>query len=382
MLTVGSLTGLVGYGRPQARQQGTAPTSGADILTFARALGTSFPSGTVAPTAGGALTINGQAVGNFEYAVRPGETVASSWTEANYFSTTEDTVSSWIVFNGNVTIDASFTTGAPMRPTKRKLFTVIYVTGNLTMNGFLSMSARGANHSGTGNSGGFTAPVNILLATGTYSQTLPSVTTVTNPQIPATGGAGATSRSTTGATSGTAGTNGGTGGGGGGTWFSAGGTVGAGSAGTCFSGGSGTGSVYTSGAGTSSAAAGTNGGAVGAGVQTDVQIGSGGAGNPGGQGYYIGSAAPDKSYSAISGSDGTGGVLIVIVEGTLAANAGAATRFTANGQAGGTLGGVSGGGSGGGSVNVFYKTLGLSPGITASGGGNAGVGTGRRFVLP
>ena len=381
MLTVGSLTGLVGYGRPQGRL-GIAPTSGTDILTFARALGTAFPSETVTPTAGGALTINGQALGNYEYAVRPGETVASSWTEANYFSTTEDTVSSWIVFNGNVTIDASFTTGAPMRPTKRKLFTVVYITGNLTMNGVLSMTGRGANHSGTGNSGGATTAVNIRVATGSFSQTAPSVTTISNPQIPSTGGSGATSRGSTGSTSGTAGTSGGTGGGGGGTWFSAGGTVGAGSAGTCFSGGSGTGAVYTGGAGTSTSNAGSNGGAGSAGVQTDVQIGSGGAGNPGGLGYYVGSAAPDKSYPSIDGGSGTGGVLIVIVEGTLASSVGSATRFTADGLAGGTLGGVSGGGSGGGSLNIFYKILGTVPGMTATAGGNGGAGTARRFVLP
>ena len=381
MLTVGSLTGLVGYGRPQPANRAT-PVSGDSIVAFARSLASANPSGTTAPTAGGALTINGLSVGNFEYAVRPGETVSSSWTEANYFSSTEDTVSSWIVFNGNVTIDASFSAAAPMRPSKRKLFTVVYVTGNLTMNGVLSMTARGANHSGTGNSGGATTAVNIRLATGTYNQTAPTAVAVVNPQIPATGGAGAGTRSTAGATSGTAGSNGGTGGGGGGTWYSAGGTVGAGSAGTCFSGGSGTGSVYTTGASVSTSNAGTNGGAGSAGVQTAVQIGSGGAGNPGGLGYYIGSADPSKLYPAIDGGSGTGGVLIVIVEGTLAANALGTTRFTANGVAGGTLGGVSGGGSGGGSVNVFYKTLGVGPGIFATAGGNGGAGTARRFELP
>jgi hypothetical protein len=269
-----------------------------------------------------------------------------------------------------------------MRPARRKLFTVIYVTGNLTMNGVLSMTARGANHSGTGNSGGLTTPVNILLAAGSYSQTAPTSTTITNPQIPSAGGAGAASRTTSGATGGTAGSAGGTGGGGGGTWFSAGGTVGAGSAGTCFSGGSGTGSVYTTGPSRSSENGGDNGGAGSAGAQPDVQIGSGGAGNPGALGYYIGSGDPNKLYPAINGGDGTGGVLIVIVEGTLSSSSAGATRFTANGVAGGTLGGVIGGGSGGGSVNIFYKMLGTVPGITATAGGNGGTGTARRLVLP
>jgi hypothetical protein len=376
MLTVASLTGVMGYGRPQ-------PASASEsILAFARSLASANPSGVKAPIPAGPLVINNLSVGNFEYAVRNGETVSSSWTEADYFSSTEDTVSSWIIFNGNVTIDASFTSLAPMRPTKRKLFTVVYVTGNLTMNGVLSMTARGANHSGTGNSGGATTAVNIRLATGSYSQTAPSFVTVTNPQIPASGGAGAPVRSTTGATPGTAGAAGGTGGGGGGNWLTAGGTVGAGSAGTCFSGGAGTGSVNTGGASTSTSNAGANGGAGSAGVQTDVVIGSGGAGNPGGFGYWSGSGNPGNRYTPIDGGAGTGGVLIVIVEGTLSSSAAGATRFTANGVAGGTLGGVSGGGSGGGSINVFYKILGSAPGSTATAGGNGGAGTARRLLLP
>lgn len=380
MLTVGSLAGLVGYGRPSPAPVGT-PTSGASIVSFARALANVNRYGTRAPTLAGALTINGASVGNFEYAVRTGETVSSAWNEADYFGASEDSVSSWIIFNGNLTIDASFTSVAPLRPSKRKLFTVLYVTGNLTMNGVVSMSGRGANHSGTGNSGGATPAVNIRLATGAYSQTAPSVATVNDPSIPANGGTGASARSTAGANSGGGGNAGGTGGGGGGTWFSAGGTVGAGGDGTCFSGGAGSGSVYTGGAGSSTSAGGANGGAGSAGVQNDVQIGSGGAGNPGGLGYYSGSADPAKLYPAINGGSGTGGVLIVIVEGTLTSSVNGATRFTADGLAGGTLGGVSGGGSGGGSISIFCATLGATPGMTASGGGNGGAGTARRFLL-
>ena len=376
MLSVASMSGVFGYGRAARAAGGAAPTSGDSILAFARSLAATYPSGIVAPSTGGALSINGQAVGNFEYAVRPGESVTSAWTEANYFSSTEDTVSSWIVFNGNVTIDATFTSDAPMRPSRRKLFTVVYVTGNLTMNGVLSMTARGANHSGSGSSGGLTAPVDIRLATGTFSQAAPTVTTVTNPQIPATGGAGATPRSTSGANAGTSGSAGGTGGGGGGNWFSSGGTVGAGSAGTCFSGGCGSGAVYNTG-GQSSPAAGINGGAGGAGAYPNAQITNGGAGNPGGIGYYF-----DAVDARAVGGSGTGGVLIVIVEGTLASNTIGATRFTANGAAGGSFGGVSGGGSGGGSINLFYKTLGATPGITATSGGNGGAGTTRRIELP
>lgn len=376
MLSVASMSGVFGYGRAARAAGVAAPTSGESILAFARSLAATYPSSTVTPSTGGTLSINSQAVGNFEYAVRPGETVTSAWTESNYFSSTEDTVSSWIIFNGNVTIDGSFTSLAPMRPSRRKLFTVVYVTGDLTMNGVLSMTARGANHSGEGNSGGLTAPVDIRLATGNFSQTAPTVTTITNPQIPATGGAGAMPRSTNGANAGTSGSAGGTGGGGGGNWFSSGGTVGTGSAGTCFSGGCGSGAVYNTG-GQSSPAAGINGGAGGAGAFPNAQITNGGAGNPGGTGYYF-----DVEDARAIGGSGTGGVLIVIVEGTLASNMIGATRFTANGAAGGSFGGVSGGGSGGGSINLFYKTLGATPGITATSGGNGGAGTTRRIVLP
>jgi len=379
MLSVASLSGVFGYG---LRGGAGIKKSGASILDYARSLAAVYPSGTKPPSKGGALTINGNALGNFEYAVRPGETISSSWTEADYFSSTEDTASSWLIFNGNVIIDASFTSVAPLRPSRRKLFTVVYVRGNLTMNGVISMTGRGANHSGTGESGGFTLPANIRLATGSYSQNAPTVTTLTNPQIPSAGGGGAAARSVSGANSGASGSAGGTGGGGGGTWFGAGGTVGTGSAGTCFSGGSGSGSVYTTGVSRSSDNAESNGGAGSAGANPDMQIVSGGAGNPGGLGYYISSGDPHKLYPSINGGNGTGGVLIVIVEGTLSSDSPGATRFTANGVAGGSLGGVSGGASGGGSVNIFYKILGNAPGITASSGGNGGAGTARRIVLP
>lgn len=52
------------------------------------------------------------------------------------------------------------------------------------------MTARGANHNGTGNSGGFVAPANIIIASGTYSG-------VVNPMVPATGGAASTITRTT-----------------------------------------------------------------------------------------------------------------------------------------------------------------------------------------
>jgi hypothetical protein len=340
--------------------------SSTDIYAFAQSLATTFTGYSVTPTDGGALTINSQAVGNYEYTTRNGDTTISSFTASDWFTNTKDTTSSWIVVNGNLTINS----GQTLIPPVRKLFTVLYVTGNLTVNGSISMTARGANHSGTGNSGGATTAVPIRIATGTFSA-------VTNPQIPATGGAGATSRSTAGANPGSAGTNGGTGGGAGGEWFNNGGAVGAGAAGTCFSGGAGSGSVYRNSAGAGSAAGGANGGAGSDGSSDGGTFGSGGSGNPGGTGYYF-----NVVDNRFAGGTGTGGVIIVICGGALSGSG----TIVANGSASSTLSGSGGGGSGGGSINVLYKT---NPGsavtLTANGGssgGGGGNGTARKLAIP
>jgi hypothetical protein len=191
----------------------------------------------VSPTAGGTLTINGNSIGSYDYTVKNGNQTVSSFSASDWFTSTADTRSALIVVNGNLTINS----GQTFIPSVRKLFTCIYVNGNLTLNGSISMSQRGANHSGTGNSGGLTTEQDIRLINGTYSS-------VTNPQIPAlsTGGAGAS------------------GGGGGSSW--AGGTNG-----TCFTGGTGAGS-------SSGSVRGGIGGSGGGGANDTI---AGGAGNPG-----------------------------------------------------------------------------------------------------
>ncbi len=336
--------------------------SSTDILAAARTMATYSGS---TPQSGGTLSINGQSVGSYDYVVKSTETITSSYSSSDWFTNTQDTHSAWILVNGNLTVQS----GTVFLPPVRKLFTVIYVSGNLSILGSIRMTARGANHSGVGNSGGYTAPVAIRLGTGTFSGT-------TNPFIPAAGGAGAPSRSSSGQNSGTAGANGGTGGGGGGVWFNAGGSVGAGSAGTCFSGGSGTGAVYNgSTSGVSSANAGINGGAGSDGVGN--QIATGGSGNPGGLGRYFSSL-----YPSIDGGTGTGGTLIIICEGTLSGNG----SLQSQGVSTGNLGGVRGGGSGGGSITIFYKTDTSTLGITVVGGwsgssGAGGAGTLRKFAI-
>jgi hypothetical protein len=334
-----------------------------DILSAARTL-KSLTSATM-PTSGGTLSINNQFVGSYDYVVKPTTTIPSSWSPSDWFTSTQDTRSAWILVNGNLTIELA----ANIIPPVRKLFTVIYVSGNMTLTGSISMTSRGANHSGIGTSGGYVAPVNIRLGTGTFNA-------ISNPFIPATGGAGAASRSTAGQTTGTAGTDGATGGGGGGVWFNAGGTVGAGSAGTCFSGGSGSGAVYNSvPSSVSSADAGINGGAGSAGAGN--LIAAGGSGNPGGLGYTDGNPTP-----SLNGGTGTAGTLIIICEGTLSGSGG----IESAGIATGLSGGLRGGSSGGGSVTIFYKTdtsnfTTFVTGGNSGGGGAGGAGTLRRFAI-
>lgn len=332
--------------------------SSASILAFARTLATAYKTSDLVPTDGGSLTINSQPVGNYEVTTRKANTTISSFTDSDWFTSTKDTTSSWIIVNGNLTIDS----GQTVIPSVRKLFTVLYVTGNLVLNGSISMSLRGANHSGTGDSGGATTAVDIRIGTGTFGA-------VTDPQIPATGGSGGTAvvASNNGNAGGT-GTNGATGGGGSGQAFSS-GTSGAGSAGTCFSGGSGGGGILGgSTAGSGVANGGKGGNAAGA-------VSGGGAGNPGGNGTG-GEFGPD-------GGSGTGGTLIIIVGGTISGN-GTITSNGANG--GGASGQVWGGSAGGGSINVLYGTDSSSVTLTANGGvssqgGGGGNGTTRKLAI-
>lgn len=325
-----------------------------------------FPSN-VNPTAGGTLTINSVALGSYDYTIKYGDQTVSSFTNSDWFTTTADTRSAIIYVRGNLTINS----GVIFQPSNRKLFTVIYVDGNLTVDGTITMSARGANHSAT------TKGAIKLVPSGTYSG-------VTDPQVPADGGAGAAATARTSGTfngaNGTAGTAGGTGGGaeGGNRENSGTGTMTAGSgvAGTSFSGGGGGGGIWGNGIfgnGTAGSAT-TNGGAGGNGaipnIGTNNPSAFGGAGNSGG-------TAAGPLAGSQTANDGTGGVLIIYVKGTLSGSG----TVAANGVTGGgytgadTKGRSGGGGSGGGSVTIFYNTdsSSISP---AANGGSGGTGGG------
>ena len=172
--------------------------------------------------------------------------------------------------------------------------------------------------------------------------------------IPAVGGAGGVGRASAGlGAAGTAGTDRKCGGGGaGGKSGANGGSSGNGAAGTCYSGGSGGGGVNNAYTGANAVAYGGAGGP----AKGSVDLG-GGAGNPGGAGVGSGSA----------GGNGTGGLLVIICTGLVTVNG----TISANGVAGGNnsaSGYAAGGGSGGGSINVFYGSLTNNGSIVATGG--------------
>lgn len=323
--------------------------SEADLLTLLRTMAGS--KAVTTPTAGGTLTINSQALGSYDYVIKHGDQTVSSFTASDWFTATEDSRSAFIVVIGDLTIDAA----QVFRPGVRKLFTALYVTGSLTINGEISMSQRGANHSASGSN---ITGVALRLATGTFDS-------VTNPQVPATGAGGGSAQAagsgqTLNGAAGTAGTAGQTGGGGSGGTISTGGTStsGAGATGSPFGGGPGGGAARrgTTGAAGDGAAA---GGAGGAGSHTTGSGAGGGAGNPGGSGAGGGTA----------GSNGTGGVLFIAVKGSLLGNG----VISAAGAAGGPGDASGAGGSGGGSITVMCGTDGFS-GTHSAAGGAGGTG--------
>jgi hypothetical protein len=194
----------IGYS-PSFNPNGTISTP--NLLDLARRITNNwFPPDNFTNRAvpAGNLVVNGQSVGKMDIVVIPGQTLNNTNINS-VFTETKDTASSFIFVKGNLTV------GDILTPPTRKLFTVIYVSGNLTMQAGsqISMTRRGANHSGVGDSGGYVAPVPIAIG--------PSTT------ISATGGDGALQNSTE--ISANQGTNGDTtqntlqtGGGGGGFW--------------------------------------------------------------------------------------------------------------------------------------------------------------------
>jgi hypothetical protein len=305
-------------------------------------------------------------------------------------------------YDGTMTIDASKT----VTTTARKRGLVLYVSGNCTINGTISMTGKGAY-----NVAGQTL---LVLEDGGIQRTIAST-------AGGTGGAGGT-----GTGSGAAGGAGGAGtsygggsGGGGGGGYSGGycspatGSAGESSCGVGGAGGQGgAGYSYTScssGSDTYGQGAcawgnciltiGTEqcGGAT-CGFYSNLQCyrdplyyatrtqdryggGGGGGAGAGGGGAHSHCCSDNISYAGTDGSAGSGGTIMLIVDGYLTFGAsGTLSSDGANGGAGGagTHGtGGTGGGSGGGTIAYYYgsKTGTATTSVAGGTGGNAG-GTG------
>ncbi len=244
-------------------------------------------------------------------------------------------------------------------PTNRCRGMLIFVDGDATISGSISMTGRGAKF--TGSDASFTTVNPPYLGDYWSTQLFPSASYLSRVfAVGAAGSAGgaAVTPGSTGGT-GTLGRSGGGGGGGGSPSFGG----GAGSAGTSFSGGSGGGGGGGGSVGSAAIGFGSNGGAGGTGPAT----GGGGAGNPGG-----------LSPVGNAGGNGTGGLLILIVRGNL--RIGPNGSIVTNGSAGGGAVGSptqtsGGGGSGGGVLYIYYGgTLTNNGTITANGGSGGGGG--------
>ncbi len=249
--------------------------------------------------------------------------------------------------------DLTIDNGATVTPAARCKGLVVYATGNVTINGTLTMTRRGAAAAGDDCSLQLFSPY-VLDANNRVINTF---------AIPAAGANGATALtassggSVTGV-SGAAGTNGQTGGGGAGAAYGGGGSVvaGNGAAGTSYSGGSaGSGANQSGNNGEAGAANGGKGG------DSKYDGGSAGAGNPAGAATY-GTAA----------QNGTGGLLIAFVKGDL--DIGATGLVSADGADGGGGTTSGGGATGGGSVNLFYAGAYTNSGTVRANGGTGGSG--------
>jgi hypothetical protein len=240
-------------------------------------------------------------------------------------------------------------------PTNRCRGMLIFVDGDATISGSISMTGRGAKF--TGSDASFTTINPPYLGDYWSTQLFPSSSYLS--RVFAVGASGAAAPATSAV--GVAGSTGilGRSGGGGSAGGGPGGGGGAGSIGTSFSGGTGGGGA----AGVAGSIARNFGGAGGAGLASGPTFSGGGSGNPNGTG---GTAV----------GEGTGGLLILIVRGNL--RIGPNGSIAANGITGntagspGTLGG--GGGSGGGILYVYYGGTLTNNGTVTANGGSGGSG--------
>jgi hypothetical protein len=236
-------------------------------------------------------------------------------------------------------------------PTNRCRGMLIFVDGDATISGSISMTSRGA--SAVGADASFITINPPYLGDYWSTQLFPSSSYLS--RVFAVGAAGGG-----GSTAGTAGGLGRSGGGGGGSTST-------GPYGTAGGGSGGTGTSYSGGAG------GGGGGAPGGAGSNGSPIGGAG-GNGGGGGNSGGGAGNPNGTGGSQTATGTGGLLILIVRGNL--KIGPNGSITTNGSAGNNAnivgGSGAGGGSGGGVLYVYYGGQLTNNGSVTSNGGSGG----------
>lgn len=319
---------------------------------------------------------------------------SAHFTTNTSFSNTED--GDYVVKEySSLTIDSGVTVTTQNRA--KGLF--IYVTGDATINGTLSMTARGANTSDPSTEGVSSTGLRLPLFKSGETDTLSDAdfsgtgTDVQNAvsnqsgidgdgkiykieRYGSSGGSGANGNSSSAANGGD-GTGGETsklGGGGGGGSSRYGGLAGDGGQASTFSGGSGAGgaTVKDSDDHSSATAPGDWGGAGGDGAE-DGSVNDSAYGATGGAGNAGGSAADGDGDS---GEDGTGGVIWLIVGGDLTIGSGGVIE--AEGKDGGDDGGSNtystgcGAGSGGGLIYALYAGSLTNNGSVSVAGGTGG----------
>jgi hypothetical protein len=278
-------------------------------------------------------------------------------------------------------------TGKTLSVSNRCKGLLIYVQGNLTISGTISMTAKGANVNPTTagvSSSGIRWPMfksgetDFLFAADYSGCGAAVIAAVANHQnidangkiyvIERAGNSGGTNEGGTGAT----GASGGNKTGGGGSGAGGGIRGGDGGAGTCFSGGSGGGAQYSDRSYESSCTGEANGGAGGDGYLYGVFDGGvysagAGAGNPGGTADNA--AGQGEGYD---GEDGTGGVVIILVGGDVTIES--TGVIEADGKNGGyeSYYGGGGGASGGGATILLYAGTLTNDGIVRANGGTGG----------
>ncbi len=108
----------------------------ASALDAAIILAQSLPNAT--PTVGAKLKTNNSHVGNYDWKVIDGDHTVSSFVSTNYFTTRHNRWA-FVVVKGNLTIP----NGVTFKPIPKKAAVVIYATGNIVIDGEISMSEKG-----------------------------------------------------------------------------------------------------------------------------------------------------------------------------------------------------------------------------------------------